>query len=254
MQLKSLKNQLIATTGVSGLVAAGIFGWAFWNSPADIAEISGGSSQPNALGASATIASNSQRNFEDLWNLDLRGPRMSQVPTIEPASTNTMATIPEPRFAIQLLGTIIEGSQAVGIFADASGGFDVKSAGEDLELSPVGVRISRIERGVAIVNYSGKEVRLEVPNTSPMAGVPVSTEAQNAMTNGETYSTNSPSMAQPVIIPAPMNYGATQPAPIPPILDTGDLSDPLPPGLDPANDVSGYQRALAPKVEKGPMQ
>jgi hypothetical protein len=250
MQLKSLKKQLIATTGVSSLLAAGIFGWAFWNSPVDIPAVSGTSLPPSSNGNSVTKAGSSKQKFEDLWNIELRGPRKPSVPVGEPARTPSIAATLEPRFAIQLLGTMIEGTQAVGIFADSSGGFDDKSVGEVLELSPHGVLISRIEPGVAIVTYNGREIRLEISNAAPVTGVPVSTNAQSNPTNGEGEISDSSPAMQPPMVPAPMNYGGVQPAPA---SDTDDLSAPLPANMDPANDFSGYQRAFAPKPEKGPM-
>ncbi len=256
MQLKSLKNQLIATTGVSSLVAAGIIGWALWNSPALLPEMGSEALPPSTPNEQTVVAGTSKLSFEDVWNLELRGPKMANTASVAPPPTANTVVVPPTKFDIQLLGTMIEGAQSVGIFSDTLGGFDVKSAGENLELSPSGVRVSRIEPAIAFVSYLGQEIRLEIASVSPGTPTPSATTPQDSNLNMDAAtSSNVPTASAPSASTTNgINYsGAAPPAPM---QDTGDLSDPLPPGLDPASDFSGYQRALAPPPPpaKGPMQ
>jgi hypothetical protein len=256
MQLKSLKNQLIATTGVSSLVAAGIIGWAFWNSPAPLPDVGLEALPPTTPNEQKIVAGTNKLSFEDVWNLELRGPKMANTAPVVPTLTvNT--DVPQSKFAIQLVGTMIEGDQSVGFFSDTSGGIDMKSPGEDLELSPSGVRVSRIEPAIAFVRYMGQEIRLEFASSPPVALTPAATTSEDGNVNTDTTESNRASMAS--IPPASTTSGLNDSTatPPPPMQDTGDLSDPLPLGLDPANDYAGYQRAFAPPPpppDKGPMQ
>jgi hypothetical protein len=162
MQLKSLRNLLMVTTGVGGAIAAGLVIWGCWPPSLELPELTL-PAQP-ALPAKASSPTPSARlTPEELASLRLQGPKPTAVEVPEIAEGPPLPSASS--FPIQLLGTMIEQGYAVGLFRDAAGIFDVKGEGQTLELTPSGIKIEQVEPGVVLVAYSGQSIRLELPTT-----------------------------------------------------------------------------------------
>ena len=92
------------------------------------------------------------------------GSRDSLVPAPSPSSSRC------PKLNLTLVGTIIDSKGRLAIITDPSGKFDIKAAGEALELSPEGVTITKIASDQVTLSYQGKpwEVTLDRTATSPV--------------------------------------------------------------------------------------
>ena len=78
---------------------------------------------------------------------------------------------PKPRLQLTLVGTIIDAQQRFAIVADATGEFDVKGVGEDLDLQPSGIRIERIDAEKVTLNFQGTPSTIEIDrNPKPANG------------------------------------------------------------------------------------
>lgn len=231
MQLSQVKKMLVAATLASGVAIAGLAVWAFWEPTVEI-EGSGtiASGMPGSTPGVVTSAK-PERDFSKLSGMLLRGPRAAEMAT---APVETAPVIPTtPPFSIKLLGTIIDQGRALGLFQDAAGGFDVKAAGESLELVPNGVQIASIDVGKALVRYSGKEIDLKLdaggivtPPPQPQTQVPPM--AEEGMFDS-TPPAAMPPPAQPFAMPVmPSNSG----------VPADDIFAPLPANMDISNPAN----------------
>ncbi|MEM1068732.1 MAG: hypothetical protein AAGG48_03250 [Planctomycetota bacterium] len=106
---------------------------------------------------------------------NFRGPLYDPPPAPtrapEPVQRQTPPPKPtRPSLEWTLVGTIIDSSESLAILADASGNFDVKAAGESLELTPAGITLTRIEAESVTLDWRGQTqtVTLDRDNkTSP---------------------------------------------------------------------------------------
>jgi type II secretory pathway component PulC len=154
----------------AGLLAAtgGAVGWSVSAIDQDL----GGASQSRSTmptietSATDTIASEDQ----SLMARQLRQPLYDpppQPPAPRPAPTPKIVEAPPqppptPKLDVTLVGTIIQSDQRLAIVADASGGFDVKGIGEDLELSPLGMTVETIESERVTLRYQGRQSTIEL--------------------------------------------------------------------------------------------
>ncbi len=98
-------------------------------------------------------------------------PKPTPPPTVK-VQPKTTPPPSKPKLNLTLVGTIIQSDQSLAIIADESGKFDVKGVGEPLELSPLGVRIQKIESEQITLQYQGDEstIRLEKKSSGPKGG------------------------------------------------------------------------------------
>jgi hypothetical protein len=94
----------------------------------------------------------SEPDLAVIWERDLRQPLVDPVP-VPPAP------IPEPKIAVQLVGTAVEPQRCYGVFALSSGTIVVRPVGATLE----GCDVIAIERGRARLRNGGREYELKIP-------------------------------------------------------------------------------------------
>jgi len=231
MRIQSLRNALMATTGISLALLTGVGAWSLLGGSSELPEVSippVGRQPPTK----PVAGPNKQpQSFDSLWNLALQGPRnelakQTVAPTIAPPTT--------PSFGIMLVGTVIEANKSLALFRDGLGYFDMKGVGEPLELTPAGAQVANIEPGLATVRYEGRDVRLELAaGTMPTA---LSPGYPGQMPGMQPMDENS-------MIPTEPEPGSMMMTPMSPgdALPTGeeDIFAPLPQHLNPYSQPPG---------------
>ena len=226
MQIKTLRNALIGTTGTAIAMLAGVGAWTlFWGSVGVPHVEIPIASQQFSSGETAN-ASKSIKSFDGLWNLTLQEPRTAKpIPKAAPSVVQQASS----GFGIKLVGTVIETSQSLGLFRDDRGAFDLKGVGQALELVPAGAQVANIEPGIATLRYEGKELKLPMdagtssaPGFAGMRGAPVmqpQESDQNMM------------QSEPVGMMMPMNPTDAAPE------GEEDIFAPLPANMDPTRPM-----------------
>ncbi len=104
---------------------------------------------------------------------DPPAPAPTPAPPKTPAPRVVEAPPPRPpKLDVTLVGTLIESDKRLAIVADASGEFDVKGIGENLELSPLGITVEKIESERVTLRYQGRESTIELDRTAVEGSVP----------------------------------------------------------------------------------
>ncbi|TWU58430.1 hypothetical protein Poly51_12080 [Rubripirellula tenax] len=159
--------------------AGGAVYWAF----ADLDQVASADQSKKSTGIATAPIDVESANIEttDVAMRSLRGPLYDPpAPPTRPAVTppppppRTVKPAAAPPLALTLVGTIIDSQGRVAIFSDASGKFDIKSAGDTLELTPDGVTIETIESDAVTLNFQGRQttVRLVREATQGPSGTP----------------------------------------------------------------------------------
>lgn len=108
---------------------------------------------------------------ENLLKTSLRGPLFDPPPPppVAPPSVAPRRQTPKPRpvvaapkLELTLVGTLIENGRGLAILEDAANKFDVKGAGETLELSPAGVTVKHVSADQVTLVYQGRETTHEL--------------------------------------------------------------------------------------------
>ncbi len=238
MRIQSLRNILMATTGISVAMIAGVGVWTLLGGSSDLPEVSIPPADQQPPTTAVTVPAKAPQSFDGLWNLSMQGPRNElprkmTAPAIAPPTT--------PSFGILLVGTVIESNKSLGLFRDGLGYFDLKGVGEPLELTPTGAQVSNIEPEFATLRYEGRDVKLPlVAGTTP---APLSPGDSGTMlgTPSMDENTMNPTEEEPVSMMTPMS--PTDAAPV----DADDIFAPLPDHLNPY----GAKRAPAPTTPMG---
>ncbi len=216
MQIKLLRNGLIAITAAAIALIASVGVWALLGNSVKVPEVE----IPNLGPATKITATNTPKeakSFDGLWNLSLQEPRN----TVRAAQAKPMVVQSVAGFAIKLVGTVIEPTQSLGLFRDGRGAFDLKGAGQPLELIPAGVEVASIEPGLATLRYEGREHKLDVKD-----GAAFTTGVNRSMTPPPPSPEFEPEMP-PVGMMTPMNPNEVVPS------GEEDIFAPLPRNMDP---------------------
>lgn len=225
MRLKTLRNSLIATTAGSMVAMVGICAWALLGGRTELPSLKlpQEPTQMNAIDPSN--AATSSRKFDSLLNTKFQRPR-AEAPVVERSQTASATPV---GFGIQLLGTMIEQTQALALFSDGTGSLDVKGIGQPLNLAPPGVQVESIQPGIATLRYQGKAIKLELAVSSPVrSSTPMVDDFDNS--NQEVN-----------MLPATMSTGLMTPLnpnDKPPIGEE-DIFAPLPANMDPTRLPEG---------------
>ena len=108
------------------------------------------------------------RSLAQHWQRKLRQPlvdppKPKPKPLVIKPLVKQPAGVPKPtKIDITLVGTILEPGRDVGVFADTSGGIDLKPVGKILDLEPKGVRVEKISETKATVSLQGRKQTLEI--------------------------------------------------------------------------------------------
>jgi hypothetical protein len=170
MRIKPLRNVLMATTGISLAMIAGVGGWALLGGSDDVVDLNIPSvDQQNSAGLPTSVVKEPKR-FDHLWNVPLQDPRNQQAVVAPQAVAVKPANV---GFGIKLVGTMIDPTKTLALFRDELGVFDLKGVGDPLVLTPAGAQIENIESGIATLSYEGRQIRLEIAaNATPAPPTP----------------------------------------------------------------------------------
>ncbi len=226
MKIKPLRNALMATTGISLAMTAGVGAWSLFGGTGTIPNVNIPAAGQQSSAANATNTAKVTKSFEGLWNVALQEPRNGKPAQVASPASVTPATA---GFGILLVGTVIEPTKTLALFRDVRGAFDLKGVGQPLDLVPAGAQVENIEPGLATLRYEGREVKLALSaGTTPAQ---LSPGARGMMNGTQPNEENSEMQMQPE--PEPMEMmtpmGAADAAPT----GTDDIFAPLPDHLNP---------------------
>jgi hypothetical protein len=232
MRVKSLRNVLKITTAATIALIAGVGAWAWLGNSRDVPALD----HPirGQLPATEVVSSPSSeaKKFDGLWDLALQGPREIRRPEpIQPTIVPQVA----PNFGIKLVGTVIDPKQTLGLFRDDRGAFDLKGAGQPLDLMPAGAKVASVESEIATLVYDGREVRLELAS----AAAPVS-QVQGVGAGIQSKSSSVPPDQNTALAAEPAPYGMMAPMNPGDAVSPGeeDIFAPLPAHMDPTLPMS----------------
>ncbi|MDZ4853059.1 MAG: hypothetical protein SGI77_27540 [Pirellulaceae bacterium] len=229
MRLKTLRNSLIATTAGSMAAMAGVCAWALLGGRTELPslELPQQPSQVNAIDPSN--AATSSIKFDSLLNARFQRPR-TEVPINGPSKTVSATPV---GFGIQLLGTMIEQTQALALFSDGTGSLDVKGIGQPLNLAPQGVQVESIQPGIATLRYQGKAIKLELAVSTPVRSSASTGDDSDSSSQEDNMPSTNMSANMPTGLMTPVN-----PDDKPPIGEE-DIFAPLPANMDPTRLPEG---------------
>lgn len=233
MELRTIKQALMGITGLATLLAIVILGWSVVGGRQQFELSTEVPTLPPDPSADPTVSGTRSRNFDALWGMSVKEAVAPQ----NMAAVDPVEVAVKPPFAIQLIGTLVQANQAIGIFRDQAGGFDAKGSGESLALVPQGVEIEAIEPGIAKVKYEGKAITLELTSTPAIPPSPTSTStaapAPPPSLSNAGQPTNTPTAAPPAAAPMPIDFATGNESNAVPAGEE-DIFAPLPAMLDPS--------------------
>ncbi|MCO8121762.1 hypothetical protein NHH03_08440 [Stieleria sp. TO1_6] len=85
-------------------------------------------------------------------------------PRVKPPAARPVVTpvAKPPRLEWTLVGTLIQSGRSVAILSDATGKTDIRGAGEQVELSPTGIVVSKVESDQVTLEVNGKPTTLRL--------------------------------------------------------------------------------------------
>lgn len=101
--------------------------------------------------------------FAASWHRELQGRSVDLEAEPEPepdAEDQQVTNVAIKRIRIKLVGTILETGRSKAIFVGPDGKIDLKGVGQNLELTPKGVRVEHIELASVTLSFQGETLTL----------------------------------------------------------------------------------------------
>lgn len=181
-----LTNQRRLLTTLAAGFAALAIGGVVWSvsslSPGSLDETShaGGTLIDTASGLADSTETSTETDTTDSESVtDLSMPLLKplyEAPKPPPQPVQPVVRKPltpvvkEPRLDWSLDGTIIDPARSIAILTDASGKTDLRGVGEEVELSPAGVLVRKIESDQVTLEVRGKKSTLRLQQSFSAGG------------------------------------------------------------------------------------